>query len=314
MKWLLKKLVIFLLTLLAISMLAFLAFQMIPGDPALSLLGTEATPERVEALREKMGLNDPIILQFGRWLLQFVRGDMGTSYSYQMSVSEMLKGKLMITLTLTGLSFVFILLLSIPIGIFGIKKGGLLNKCIGIVNQIIMAVPPFFGGILLTYFFGVVLRVFRPGGFVSYEQDVISFFLYLLVPAMASALPKAAMTIKFLQDSILKEMNQDYVRTALSRGNSQGQVLYYHILKNAMIPVITFLAMALADIVAGSMIIEQVFSIPGIGRMLIASISNRDYPVVQAIVVLMAFLVVLLNFLADILYQKLDPRTGGKKI
>ncbi len=146
MKWLLKKLVIFLLTLLAISMLAFLAFQMIPGDPALSLLGTEATPERVEALREKMGLNDPIILQFGRWLLQFVRGDMGTSYSYQMSVSEMLKGKLMITLTLTGLSFVFILLLSIPIGIFGIKKGGLLNKCIGIVNQIIMAVPPFFGG------------------------------------------------------------------------------------------------------------------------------------------------------------------------
>ncbi len=131
---------------------------------------------------------------------------------------------------------------------------------------------------------------------------------------MAIALPKAAMTIKFLQDSILKEMNQDYVRTALSRGNSQGQVLYYHILKNAMIPVITFLAMALADIVAGSMIIEQVFSIPGIGRMLIASISNRDYPVVQAIVVLMAFLVVLLNFLADILYQKLDPRTGGKKI
>lgn len=314
MKWLLKKLVIFLLTLLAISLLAFLAFQMIPGDPALSLLGTEATPERVEALREKMGLNDPIILQFGRWLFHFVRGDMGTSYSYQMSVSEMLKGKLIITLTLTGLSFVFIILLSIPIGIFGIKKGGFINKLIGIVNQIIMAVPPFFSGILLTYFFGVVLKVFRPGGFVSYEQDGAGFFVYLLVPSLAIALPKAAMTIKFLQDSILKEMNQDYVRTALSRGNSQGQVLYHHILKNAMIPVITFLAMALADMVAGSIIIEQIFSIPGIGRMLIASISNRDYPVVQAIVVLMAFLVVGLNFLADILYQKLDPRMGGQKI
>ncbi len=314
MKWLLKKLLIFLFTLLAISLLAFLAFQMIPGDPALSLLGTEATPERVEALRQKMGLKDPILLQFGRWLFLFVRGDMGTSYSYQMSVSEMLKGKLMITLTLTGLSFIFIILLSIPIGIFGIKKGGLINKVIGILNQITMAIPPFFGGILLTYLFGVVLRVFRPGGFVSYEQDVAGFFTYLLVPAMAIALPKAAMTIKFLQDSILKEMNQDYVRTALSRGNSQGQVLYHHILKNAMIPVITFLAMALADMVAGSIIIEQVFSIPGIGRMLIASISNRDYPVVQAIVVLMAFLVVGLNFLADILYQKLDPRMGGQKI
>lgn len=312
MKYLMKKLGTLLLTVLIVSFLVFLSFQVIPGDPAVHMLGTNATPQKVEALREQLGLNRPLLIRYAEWLLSFFFGDMGISYSYGTPVRSMLVGKLPITITLTVMSFLLIILFSIPLGIHTAKyEDSFFSKTLDILNQITMAVPPFFIGILITYVFGLMLRLFTPGGYVSYNSNVFGFLGYLLFPAVAIALPKAAMNMKLLKTSVLNEAKLDYVRTAYSRGNSTGDVLYRHVLKNALIPVITFLGMTLADIVAGSLIVEQVFSIPGIGRMLITSIYNRDYPVVQAIIAMIAFIVIIINFLVDILYQIIDPRMRG---
>lgn len=309
MRYIFKKLGALIVTLLIISILAFLAFQVIPGDPTTKMLGTQATPERVEALREKLGLDKPVAERYADWLGGVFTGDLGRSYNYTMPVTEMLSGKLPVTLVLSAMSFAMVVLISIPLSLLLAKyEGGIFDRAVTILNQVTMSVPPFFIGILFTFIFGLVFKLFTPGSFVSYADNRGGFIAYLIFPALAIALPKSAMVIKLFRSSILGEMEKDYIRTAYSRGNSRAMVLQRHVLRNAVIPVITFLAATLADIVAGSIIIEQVFSIPGIGRLLLSSISNRDFPVVQAIIVFMAALVVTVNFIADIAYQYIDPR------
>ena len=299
MKYAAKKIGLMLLTMVIVSFLAFLAFQVIPGDPAVKLLGTEATPERIAALRAEMGLDRPFFERYVQWVLGALKGDFGTSYSYKMPVSSML----------TGMSFVLILAFSIPLGIFTARHaGGRLDRAMTAVNQALMAIPAFVTGILLTYVFGLVLRWFVPGNYVSPGDNFGGSLWYFLFPAVSIALPRVAMTVKMLRSSILSELQKDYVRTSHSRGNSDRSTLYRHVLRNAMGPVVSFLAMTVADIVAGSVVIEQVFSLPGLGRMLLTSIANRDYPVVQAVVVIVAFWVVLVNLLADLINQRLDPR------
>lgn len=297
------------MTLCLVSFLVFAAFAVIPGDPALSKLGTDATPSQLAALREEMGLNRPLLARFADWAVSFVQGDMGTSYSYDRPVSGMILDKLPITLTLAVMAFLLTIMIAVPLGIYAARhEGGKVDHLIYCINQVTMAVPPFFLGILMTFFFGLVLKWFTPGGYVSYQTDVPGFVRYLFFPALAIALPKAAMALKLLRSSVIHETRQDYARTAYSRGNNTNQVLYRHILKNALIPVVTFLGMALADMIAGSIIIEQVFSIPGLGRILMTSISGRDYPVVQAIIVWIAVLVLVVNLIVDLVYRIIDPR------
>lgn len=304
-----KKILTMCVTLFAVTLFVFLAFHMISGDPVTSMLGTQATPERAEALREELGLNDPVLVQYGRWAAGFLKGDMGTSYSYRMPVSEMILDKLPVTITMTLMAFVWMILISIPVGLYAAKhEGGMTDRIITVANQIIMAVPPFFAGILITFVFGMIFRLFTPGGYVSYQINIGKFVGYLFFPSLAIALPKAAMAVKLLRSSVISEMKLDYVRTAYSRGNSKRSVLYRHVLKNAMIPVITFLGMALSDMIAGSIIIEQVFGIPGLGRILLTSISNRDYPVVMAVIVCIATLVLVVNMVVDVIYGLVDPR------
>ena len=304
-----KKMITMFLTLFAVTLFVFLAFHVISGDPATSMLGTQATPERVEALREEMGLNDPVLVQYGRWALNFLKGDMGTSYSYRMPVSEMIAGKIPVTLTMTIMAFLLMVVISVPLGIYTARHaGGVVDRVIYMINQVIMAFPPFFAGILITLVFGRIFKLFTPGGYISYEKSITGFIGYLFFPSLAIALPKAAMAVKLLRSSVISESKLDYVRTAYSRGNRTRDVLYKHVLKNALIPVITFLGMALADMIAGSIIIEQVFSIPGLGRILLTSISNRDYPVVMAVIVCIAVLVLVVNMIVDIIYGLVDPR------
>lgn len=256
-----------------------------------------------------MGLDRPFLERYVQWVLGALHGDFGTSYSYKMPVSGMLAGKLPVTGLLTGMSFVLILVFSIPLGIFTARHaGGRMDKALTSVNQVLMAIPAFVTGILLTYVFGLVLRLFVPGNYVSPGDNFGASLWYFLFPAVSIALPRVAMTVKMLRSSILSELQKDYVRTSHSRGNSDRATLYRHVLRNAMGPVVSFLAMTVADIVAGSVVIEQVFSLPGLGRMLLTSIANRDYPVVQAVVVIVAFWVVLVNLLADLINQRLDPR------
>jgi len=311
MKYTLKKFVSMIVTLIVVSLCVFLAFNVLPGDPAVRMLGLEASPELIAQTREQMGLNDPFIVRYFRWFIAFIQGDLGTSYSYSVPVAGLVANKIPITLTMGLMAFVITVLISIPLGIITAKyENSILDRIINAINQIVMAIPHFFSGILITFVFGLILRIFTPGGFVSYTEDMGRFIRYLFFPSLAVALPKISMTVKMLRGSLIDEAAKDYTRTAYSRGNNTNGVLYRHVLKNAMIPVITFLGMALADMVAGSIVIEQVFSIPGISRILLTSISNRDYPVVEAIIMGIAVIVIVVNFVVDIIYRIVDPRIG----
>ncbi|WP_130836787.1 ABC transporter permease [Lachnoclostridium sp. Marseille-P6806] len=309
MRYAARKIIMLVVTVLAISFVVFLAFSVIPGDPALTILGGQTDPARVEALREQMGLNAPLPVRYVRWLRSFLAGDFGMSYRYSVPVSRLLGEKIPITLILTLESFLFMLLISIPLGIYSARHaGGRADRALVILNQIIMAVPPFFSGILITFFFGMLLHWFVPGGYVSWRVSLSGCVGYLVFPAIAIALPKSAMVVSILRRSLLKEARLDYVRTAYSRGSRTNYVLYRHMLRNAMGPVVTFLGMAAADMVAGSIIIEQVFGIPGLGRALLTAIANRDYPVVEAIIVLISVLVVASGAAVDLICRRLDPR------
>lgn len=309
MTYVFKKTGVLIATLLLVSLLAFLAFQIIPADPVTMMLGTDYTPERAEALRRQLGLDRGVLVRYWDWLSGFVRGDMGVSYSYAVEVREVLRGKIAVTAALSLLSWFLVTAVSIPLGIALARyKGRKLEQITVSLNQILMSVPSFFLGILLTWLFGLVLRLFIPGRFVPFSESFWGCLGYLFFPALAISVPKTAKTAKLLRSAILGEMKQDYVLTAYSHGNSRWMVISRHVLRNALLPVVTYLAMSLADIVASSIIVEQVFVVPGLGRLLIASISNRDYPVALCIVVMIAFVVVVMNYLADLLTQAIDPR------
>lgn len=314
MKYVGKKLGAMLVTLLLISFLVFLAFDIIPGDAAMAQLGTEATPERLEALREEMGLNKPLLERYFIWLVAFLKGDFGNSYKYNMPVADMISSKLPITVIMALISFAIMVLVSLPLGIYTAKHNGKrIDRCLTVFNQIMMAVPHFFLGIIITYVFGLVLKLFVPGNYVSYEKDFGAFLSYIIFPCIAIAIPKIAMSVKLLKSSCVEEARKDYVRTAYSKGNNTSKVLYRHVLRNAMIPVVTLWGMTLADMLVGSIVIEQVFNVPGIGRILLTSISYRDYPVVQAIIVLIAVVVIVSNFCVDMVYQWIDPRISVRE-
>ena len=284
MKYILRKTITLIITLFIVSLLAFLAFQVIPGSPATSMLGTSATPEKVEALEHELGLDRPVLVQYGDWVKNFISGDWGTSYSYRTPVKAMVMEKLPATGALVVMAFVLTVVVSFPLGILvSRREGSVLDKLILVVDQICMSIPPVFVGILLCFLFGITLRVFTPGRFVPFAQSPGKFLAYMFFPALAVALGRIAVTVKMLRSSILEEMNKDYIRTAV-------------------------LAVTAAELVASSIVVEQVFTVPGIGRLLLASIGTRDFPVAQAIVVLLAAWVVIVNFVADVIYQYVDPR------
>ena len=311
-KAMLKRLGLLIGTLLLVSVLAFTAFSVIPGDPTDAVLGIEATDEQIAAFRAQMGRALPVWQRYWSWLSAFVTGDFGRSFKFDMPVAKLVADRVQVTLLLAGVAFALIAAISLPLGLLAARRpGGVVDRIITVLTQITMSVPNFVLGIALMYFFALVLKWFQPE-YVPLEQGLGPHLRFLVFPALAIALPKSAMTVKLLRGSILGELDQDYIRTAYSKGNSRAAVLRRHVLRNAMIPVVTFLAMAIGDIMAGSIVIEQVFGIPGLGRILISSIGNRDYPVVQAVVVLLAAVVVGCNFLADLLYRVMDPRIDGR--
>lgn len=308
-----KRLLLLLATLLLVTVLAFVAFSIIPSDPTDTILGLNATEEQRAALRAELGLDLPLPQRYLLWLTSFVRGDLGISYNFDMPVGNLLAPCIVPTLTLAALSFLLIVAISIPLGLLAARyAGGMIDRTLTVLNQIAMSIPNFVVGIALVFFFGLLLKLFRPGGYVGPEAGLGAYLWFMLFPSLAVAVPRSAMVVKMLRSSVLNEMDEDYIRTAYSKGNSRASALWHHVLRNAMIPVVTFLATTIAELVAGSIVVEKVFAVPGLGQMLVSSIGNRDYPVVQAIVVLVAFVVVVCNFLADILYRVMDPRLRGR--
>jgi len=297
-------------------MLAFLAFQIIPGDPAALLLGVDATPESLEALREEMGLNRSIVVRYVEWLRVFLFGDMGQSYAHGLPVQELLGDRLLITGSLMGFGFLLMVLIALPVGLLSAQRGGgagryghrPLQAVVTGVTQIVMAMPPLFLGLILTFVFGMSLRLFTPSDFVSFRESVAGFWFYMLFPALAIALPKAAMTIRLIRSAVGDEMERDYVQTAVSRGDTERGILYRHVLPNIAVPVVTFLTLTLIMMITDSIVIEQVFSIPGVGRLLVSAIGVRDYPVVQALVVMIAAFVMVVHTLTDLVCRAIDPR------
>ena len=292
MKYVCKRILMLLVTMVIVSLLAFAAFELIHGSAAEIMLGTQATPERVAELEAELGLDRPFAVRYLEWLAGFFTGDLGISYSYSQPVWELIAPKVGITL-----------------GLWASRGHSRVGDAVGtVLDQLCMAVPPFFTGILISWLFSITLRWFVHGQFPDLGADPTGAFRYLFFAAAAIAIPRIAMTVRMLRSTIQGEMRRDYVRTAISRGNDRGAVLRRHVLRNALVPVVTFLAQTMAEIVAAGIVVEQVFAIPGLGRLLVASISNRDYPVVQAIVVILAFWVVLAGTVADIVNQRIDPR------
>jgi len=309
-KYIIKKIITLIVALLLISIIVFVAFSVLPADASIAKLGTNATPERIAALRAQLGLDRPVMERYFWWLGNALKGDFGQSFQYTgVSVTQLIGKRLGNSALLSLISFIMVVVFSIPIGIFSAKRKSFLGRGVmTTVTQITMGIPSFFLGVLLTYPFSIVLHWFYIGRFISPSENFFAACGYLVYPAIAISLPKIAMTVKFLATSIRSELHKDYVRTAYAKGNTRNGVFYRHALKNSMVPVITFMGIIVAEIVAGSIIVEQVFSVPGIGTLLITAITNRDYPVVEAVVLLIAFFIIVINFVVDMIYQAIDPR------
>jgi ABC-type dipeptide/oligopeptide/nickel transport system permease component len=305
-----KRLAITLLTLFLVSFFTFAAFSVIPGDPALLALGIEASNEQVAELRAEMGLDRGFFEQYFSWLGKFLTGNLGSSSRFRgASISALVAERLPVTFSLAFIALILILFISIPATMLSVKKeNSITDKIMNTLTAIAISFPGFFLGILFIWIFGLVFRLFVPGAYVDYRTDFAAFLGYLVFPALAVAIPNAAIVVKFLRGAVLQQLKSDYVRTALSKGNTRRGALTAHVFKNAGVPAITTLGMIIAEIFSGSIVIEQVFTIPGIGRLLIASITSRDFAMVQTLVVYIAFMVVLANTLADIAIRIIDPR------
>jgi ABC-type dipeptide/oligopeptide/nickel transport system permease component len=298
------------LTLFLVSVFGFLAFSVIRGDPASLMLGTNATAEQIAAFRAEMGLDRSIPARYFDWLGKFLSGNLGNSLRFRgEAISAMLTERLPVTFSLALLSLFFIVLIAVPVSLLSVgRENGVASRIVNVCTAIGISVPHFFLGVLFIWIFGIGLRLFTAGMYVDYRLNFAGFIGYLLFPALAIAIPNAAILIKFLRSSLLKEQRSDYINTALSKGASPGLVLRRHALRNALIPSVTVLGMIIAEVCSGSIVIEQVFAIPGMGRLLISAISSRDYPLIQTLVMLIASIVIVANTLVDIAIQVIDPR------
>jgi ABC-type dipeptide/oligopeptide/nickel transport system permease component len=310
LNFILRRTGIALVTLFLVSVFSFLAFSVIRGDPASLVLGTEATGEQVAAMREELGLNRSLPVRYLDWLGNFLRGNLGDSLRFRGEpIAGMIRERLPVSFTLALLSLCFILLIAVPASLLSVgREGGAADRLVNTLTALNISFPGFFLGVLLIWVFGIGLKVFSPGSYIDYREDFAGFIRCLCFPALAIALPNAAVLMKFLRSSLFKELRSDYVRTARSKGAGRGLVLRRHVLRNALIPAITILGMIIAEVFSGSIVIEQVFTIPGTGRLLIAAIGSRDYPLIQTLVMYIASVVVLANALADTAIQIVDPR------
>ena len=309
MRYFVKKLGIMLITLFVISIVTFWLFHIVPGDPAAMMLGTSASQEQLDDLREELGLDRPLVEQYTEWIKGAVHGDFGKSIMYRKPVANLLKGKLSVSLALGAMALALVILIGIPLGVFTAgRKHAISEQLLNFVNILGISIPGFFLSILLIWVFGLILHWFTPGRFVTFARNPVKYFQFMIWPAIAIAIPQTCVLSKYIRTAVIEEVRSDYVRTARSKGSTKFRIMYVHVLKNAIISVVPLIGMIVSGIFSGSIVIEQVFGIPGIGRLLIASVTSRDYPTVQTLVMYIAILILVVNFIVDILIQILDPR------
>jgi peptide/nickel transport system permease protein len=309
-----KRVSIGILTLLAASIIVFAVLEIVPGDPARLMLGMNATEDAVLALQEQMGFNQPLISRYFSWLGGLLTGDFGKSYTYSVPVLDLIKERIAISLPLALISLTLSTLIAIPVGLFSAsRRGSIADTAAMGVAQIGVAVPNFWFGLLLVYLFAVTLRLLPAGGFPGWESGLWTGSKSLILPSIALALPQAAILARVTRSSLLDVLGEDYIRTARAKGLSRRKVLYHHALRNALIPVLTILGMQFSFLLAGTIIVENVFYLPGLGRLVFQAITQRDLIVVEGVVIVLVATVIFVNVLVDLSYAIVDPRLWSRK-
>jgi peptide/nickel transport system permease protein len=307
--YLAKRLAISLVTLFVASLVVFAVLEIVPGDPARIMLGMSATPEALAALREQMGLDQPVPVRYLAWIGGLLVGDFGDSYTYSTPVIELIGERVVVSLPLAIISLLLSTAIAIPVGIFSAARRGETGDTVSMgAAQIGVAVPNFWFALLLIYVFAVWLRLVPAGGFPGWSAGIWPGIKALILPAIALALPQAAILARVTRSAMLEVLGEDYIRTARAKGMPRRAVLWRHALRNAMIPVLTIMGLQFAYLLAGTIIIENVFYLPGLGRLIFQSIAQRDLIVVEGVVMLLVASVVAINIVVDILYAIVDPR------
>lgn len=297
------------LTLIAVSLLIFVVMGLLPGDPAAIALGTSATPETLAALRHAMGLDQPLLLRYGHWLADAARGDLGLSSTYGVPVAGLIAERLAVTLPLALIAIALSMLIGIPLGVTAAaRKGGFPDLVAAIFSQFGIAVPGFWVALLLILLFSTTLGWMPAGGFPGWNAGPLTALRALALPAVALALPQAGVLTRVTRTAMLDILEDDFVRTARAKGLSRAAILWRHGLPNALVPILTILGLQFTFLVAGAVLIENVFNLPGLGRLAYQALTQRDIVVMQDVVLFFAALVIVLNFLTDLSYLLIDPR------
>lgn len=300
------------LTLAAVSVLIFIVMDVLPGDPAAIMLGTSASPDTLAALRRELGLDQPLVVRYVLWLGGLATGDLGNSYTYGVPVAGLIAERLAVTLPLAFMAILISMLIAIPLGVASAAaRNSSFDYLAGVLSQIFIAVPGFWVALLLILAFSISLGWMPAGGFPGWEAGIIAGIKALLLPAIALALPQAGVLTRVTRSSVLEVLHEDYVRTARAKGLPRRVALWRHAVPNALVPVITILGLQFTFLIAGAILIENVFNLPGLGRLAYQALTQRDIIVMQDVVLFFAGLVIVMNFLVDMAYLVLDPRLRG---
>ncbi|CAM5650640.1 ABC transporter permease [Mycolicibacterium aubagnense] len=311
--YLLKRVAIAFATLVLASIVVFAVLEILPGDPARLMLGMNASAEQVEQVRTQMGLNDPLLLRYLHWVGNLVVLDFGRSYTYSVPVIDLVRERVAVSLPLALIALALSTLIAIPVGLYAASRQGRFGDTVSMgISQIGVAIPNFWFALLLIYLFAVWLKWVPAGGFPGWNAGAWPALKALILPAIALALPQAAILARVTRQALIEVLSEDYIRTARAKGMPYRAVLWRHALRNAMIPVLTILGLQFAFLLAGTIIIENVFYLPGLGRLIFQAITQRDLIVVESVVMLLVATVILVNLLVDFSYAIVDPRLRGR--
>ncbi len=307
-----KRVTALVVTLVLTTVVIFLVLEILPGDPASLILGIHAEADTLAALRAELGLDRPVLVRYTSWVLDLLHGNLGTSLTYDVPVSELIIERIYISLPLTLMAIILSTLLAIPMGIAAASYHNRPQDFFVMsFSQLGIAIPNFWFALLLIILFSITLRWVPAGGFAGWDAGVIPALSSLILPTISLALPQAAILARVARSSLLEVLKEDFIRTAHAKGVSQRRALWSHALRNALIPVVTIMGLQFGSLLAGAIIIENVFYLPGLGRLIFQAIAQRDLIVVKNLILILAATVVVINFVVDILYAVIDPRLRG---
>lgn len=307
--YILKRLIQLIPTMLIPAVIVFMLIFFSPGDPASLMLGPDATVEQVEELRTQMGYDQPVTVQLGKWFSNMVKGDLGESIFLNQPVTQAIGEHLGVTMALTLFAMLIATALGVALGVWSaVNRGRFIDQIAMIFSVLGVSVPEFWLALNLILLFAVYHQIFPIGGYVPFMEDPLGSLKCLTLPALSLGLTQAAFIARMVRSSVLEILDQEYVRTALAKGLDSGKVVMKHVLKNAMVPIVTVVGMTFSVLLGGAIAIEMVFNLPGIGRLLMNAVLRRDYPLIQGIVLFIAAAYIVINLIVDILYVYIDPR------